>query len=927
MRIGTAWHRRPENGAHAFFMNSKRAEQGFAYLQSGDARNAELAFRDAIRLDANDVRAQMGLGIVAHQTGHFASALELFERALRLAPGNAALLANRGNALLAMGRIEEAIAGLKAAIECDGTTVGAWVNLGTALHAQGDLDGAVAALERAATLQGSNVEILNNLGNLYKDQGRLDDCLAAYERALDIHPAAPQPFSNRLSALKLDTRLSPAQILDEHRRWAGTFAATCGEAPILNNSPDPARRLRIGYVSPDCHTALPAFLDALIAAHDRDAFEVFCYFNNPQSIETLKLLGVEASARVMKGRNDRAVAEAIHADRIDVLVDIAGHTGHNRLGVFARRPAPVQITWLDYLCTTGVAAMDVRLTDAVADPPGNENHHSERLLRLPDAQWCWAAPSDAPPISPLPLAAKGIVTFGSFNHVQKLTDSTLKLWCALLDALPGATLLLAGVPNGFARRRVIERLGGDATRLTFLERLPGTQYRAAINRVDIALDPMPFSGATTTLDALFQGIPVLTLPGPRSCSRSTASILSALKRSDWIANDAADFVARATALTADVQALAAVRQRLRDELITSPLMDTRRFVRNLEAAYRSSWESWCSGNAAERARHAALIQTRAEIERGDAAGAMARVMPVWRATPHWEHAKRLVASAGLGWARANPQARPAWATPPIPVARTRVSAVVCSIRPDYFAAVSRELHAQFASHDFELIGIHDARSLCEAYNRGAARASGDVLVFCHDDISFPHAKFATRVLSHLQSWDVIGVSGTDRLVSGDWTGAGAPHLFGQVLHRPRVGEDGLVYYVAGLQGGAVSAVMAVDGVFMALHRRVWEATRFDEETFDGFHLYDIDFSYRAHGAGFHVGVAADLLLVHFSSGTYDTRWHHFNKRFLRKFPGIAHELRVSRHTALNVKLQSLEQVERLHAALLQWRYGALDAAQ
>lgn len=904
--------------------------RGFSLLQAGDRRRAQIAFHDAIRHDAQDVRAWLGLGIVAHRGGDYPAALEMFGRVLAIDANHAAALANRGNTLLAMGRVEESIASLRRALACDATTVGAWVNLGTALHAKGDLDAAVEALEKARQLQPHNSEVLNNLGNLYKDQGRLADALAAYDGALEANPLAAQPFSNRLSALKLDVRRSPREVAEEHMRWASVFAGARGEAPLLSNTPDPERRLRIGYVSPDCHIALPAFIDATIAAHDRGTFDVYCYFNHPQPASKLQALKVEARARVMRGLDDRAVAAMVHADAIDILIDIAGHTGHNRLGVFARRPAPVQITWLDYLCTTGVAEMDFRLTDGVADPPGNEAFHSERLLRLPNGQWCWTAPADAPDVGPLPCLRNGRVTFGSFNHVQKLTDATLELWSALLHALPGARMLLAGVPPGLARVRVVERLACGAERLEFLERLPPQAYRAAIGRADLALDALPFSGATTTLDALYQGVPVLTLPGRSSCSRSTASLLTTLGRQEWIARDRDDFVARAVALAGNVDALAGVRASLRAALAASPLTDRQRFVGDLESALREAWRDWCERGAADRARHAAIARAKAEVERGAAPAAMEAVVSVLRERPYWELPKRLLAHAGLGWARANPDAEPPWHAPPPAVPRTLVSAIVCSIRPDYFAAVSQALHAQFAQHELELIGIHDARSLCEAYNRGAASARGEVLVFCHDDIAFLHADFGARVLAHLQHFDGLGVAGADRLVNGDWTAAGAPHLFGQVVHQPRAGESGFVLYVAGLHGakGASHApcapVAALDGVFMAVRRGVWERIRFDEATFDGFHLYDIDFTFRAQRAGFKFAVASDLRLCHFSSGRYDARWHGYNRRFLAKFPQLSNCLPADRHSPLNVKLQTLEQVERLLTALFHCRFGARE---
>ncbi len=904
------------------------ATQGMSLLQAGNAREAELRLRSAIAADGTNATALMGLGVIAHQTGHLAPALDLFDRAITAAPAMAAAHVNRGNTLAAMGRHAEASDAFGRAISHAPDMASAHINLAGALYALGRLDEAVAALERARVLQPDSAELHNNLGNLYKDQGRLADALFCYDRALQLNPMLQQAASNRLAALKVDARLSPAQILVEHRAWSGWFEAVSTSAPLLLNTPDPDRRVRVGYVSPDCHTAVPAFLDPVIAAHDRKRFEVFCYFNNPRPPEKLAGMGVSATARLMRGLDDQQVADLIHRDGIDILIDIAGHTGHNRLGVFARRPAPVQLTWLDYLCTTGLTAMDYRITDPVADPPGSEAHHSEQLLRMPVTQWCWQPPADAPPVGPPPVASAGHLTFGSFNNAQKLTDATLALWARLLAALPSSRLLVAGIAEGFARSRVAGALQCEGSRLQFLPRMDVAGYRAAFASVDILLDPTPFSGATTTLDALWQGVPVLTLPGARSCSRSSASLLTACGLTDWIATDEADFIARAAIFAGDVGALAALRRDLRSRVAGSAVLDRARFVGDLENLYRQCWQTWCAGRlAAGGGPDTILAAARTALDAGEDESGVASLAALLRKRPHWELAKRELARGALAWARRHPEVLPAWHEPALSLAPTSVSVIVCSIRPDYFQAVRALMLAQFTGHAVEVIGIHDATSLCEGYNRGAAQARGEVLIFCHDDIDLPQADFGLRVLAHLQQHDVVGVVGTDELVDGDWGHAGPPHLHGQILHRPPGAPDntqGFLYLAVGLHAAGTAAVKALDGVFIAARRTVWETLRFDERTFDGFHLYDIDFSYRAHRAGFRVAVPQDLLLVHFSTGRYDTRWQQFNLRFLEKFPELGNRPSPHRFSNIHVKLQTLDQVGRMHSALRHLRFGGCD---
>ncbi|MEP7156579.1 MAG: tetratricopeptide repeat protein [Betaproteobacteria bacterium] len=908
------------------------AKLGWQLLHSGNARDAELKFRAALGLDANSVEALHGLAIIAHQTGNFQPALALFDRALNLDGENSALHVNRGNTLAAMQKHDDAVAAFQRALEISPALASALVNLATAQHALGRLDEAVATMEQAVAAQPQWAEALNNLGNFYKDQGRLDMAVDCYERALQVNPLLQQAFSNKLAALKLDQRIKPAEILRKHREWSRWFEAVSMSAPLLQNSAEPGRRLRIGYVSPDCHTAVPAFIDHVIAAHDREKFEVYCYFNNPQAPEKPGALNIAESTRIMRGHDDAAVAQMIHRDGIDILIDIAGHTGHNRLGVFARRPAPVQITWLDYLCSTGLDAIDYRITDAVADPPGSEQFHSEKLLRMAEGtQWCWQPPADSPEVAPTPCVRNGHITFGSFNNAQKLTDATLDLWRRLLAAIPDARMCVAGIPEGVARARVLVGLACDESRVKFLPRMSVLDYRRAFDTVDVMLDPMPFSGATTTLDALWQGVPVLTLPGATSCSRSSASLLTALDLREWIATNADDFIVRGRQLATNTPALYALRESLRGRLRASSILDTRKFTRHLENLYRQAWTDWCEERTSAAGRpdkmagsHDALVAATAYLKVGRTGDALALLVPLMKLRPHWDAAKRELARAAMAWAREHPEEKAAWGIPISEIkSRARVSAIICSIRPDYFAHISQQLTAQFAAHEFELIGIHDARSLCEAYNRGAQQARGDILIFCHDDIDIVHADFGERVLHHLATNDVIGVAGASRLIDADWGHAGLPYVHGQVIHRPP-GQSGYLYFCAGLQDAVVNNIQALDGVFIALHRRVWEHVRFDDATFDGFHVYDIDFTYRAQQAGFRLAVAMDLLLVHFSTGGYDLKWQFFNRRFLAKFPEMSGLPNPKRHSNLQVKLPSLSEVEQLHTGLFHHNFGAFD---
>ncbi|MFO1283982.1 MAG: tetratricopeptide repeat protein [Burkholderiales bacterium] len=553
------------------------------------------AFRQAVALDPSLALAWHGLGAAAQHARRWSEAVAALERAVALEPGNALFRAHLGAALTGAGRPGEAIVALEAAIALDPASPAAWIQLGSACQRSGDPDRAIGALERALELRPGDAAATNNLGNLYKETGRLVEAIACYERATAADPALAVARSNRLAALKLVCDRDPEAVLAEHRAWARDIERDVPPRAAVRAGVDlPDRRLRIGYLSPDAHTALPAFVRPVLLAHDRSRFDVYAYYNNPQRPDPP--LEACATRRVLAGLDDARAAALIAADDLDLLVDLAGHTGHNRLAVFARRPARVAITWLDYLSTTGLSTVDYRISDAVADPPGvAERAHSERLLRLPVPAWCWAAPSDAPAPVPPPLVAAGVPTYGSFNHALKLTDATLGLWRPLFARDPAARLVAVGIPAGRARERVLAGLGIAPSRAEFMPRLDERGYREAYARADVALDPTPFSGATTTLDALWQGVPVVTLPGSASGSRSTASLLAGIGAGAWIAGGPEGYVALAEALVANAESLTSIRAELRGRVAASSIARSDDFIVHLERAYRTAWEAFCSG--------------------------------------------------------------------------------------------------------------------------------------------------------------------------------------------------------------------------------------------------------------------------------------------------------------------------------------------
>ncbi len=910
-----------------------------AQLAAGDAAGALARMRPLLQTLPAFAEGWHLAGVAALHLSDARLAVGALEQGARLAPGHADLANNLAAAYLRLARYAEAEDAARRAAALAPEKAGPLINRGSALQALGRIDEAVSTTEAALALEPERPQLWNNLGNLYKEQGRLADALRAYDRALARDPLLREPFSNRLAALKLDPAQTPASLLAAHREFSRRheFALLAHYRPIAREA-DPSRRLRIAYVSPDCHAAVPAFFRPVLRAHDQRAVEVFCYYNNPQHPEEDALIASQVKVRVLLGLSDEEVVAAILADEIDLLIDIAGHTGKNRLGVFMRRPAPIQMTWLDYLGSTGLLSMDYRITDAIADPPGvAESGHAEALLRLPHPQWCWEPPADAPPIEALPALRDDCFTLGSFNNYPKLTEATLEMWARLLQALPETRLVVLGVAPGAAQERVRQALAVAPERVAFRPRVTPREYREAFAEVDLALDPRPFSGATTTLDGLWQGVPVVTLPGATSASRSSASILAALGLDQFVARDEAHYLEIVAQARSHRQALARLRLDLRERLRRSSLTDAAVFTRNLESLYREAWHAWCAARPRPlqldgqepapsrplrwRGADLALQEARAHLARGDLERGIAQGLELLQSHQNWTLAQQMLASATLAWAQRHPECLDALLPPvALPSAAPRVSIIMCSRDETRLAAASASYRERFALVPHEIIAIRDARSLAEGFNRGARAASGEVLVFSHDDVLLLTPDFAPRLLEHLRHWHGIGVCGASRLVSAHWVEAGQPHLHGHIVHQPS-GQEGFITMVLGCRPG-VQQVAGIDGVFLALRREVWEQSPYDEAACDGFHLYDLDFCLRATRMGFRLGVPMDLTLLHRSLGSYGETWRRHARAFEERFRDALAPPPESIPGYMHCRLKTFSEVQQLLAGLLHFRYGS-----
>jgi protein O-GlcNAc transferase len=570
-------------------------------LNSGDLARAEQLYRQVLRTDPANATALHYLGSVRLAIGDLEEAILLCQRALCLQPQAAETLNNLAVALARQHRLDEAVAHLRQAIAVRPDWSEPYLNLGNMLSEQGQQDEAVACYRQLVQQQPGNAEGHNRLGSALAVQGRLAEALPHFREALRLQPRYTVAHSNLLLALNYDPDIDPALLFAEHCWWERLHGQGLTPRPPHPNDRDPQRRLRVGYVSPDFRAhAVAGFLLPIFAAHDPAQVEVFAYAEAASGDTVTERFRSRVSGwRSIGGLPDARVAELIRSDGIDVLVDLAGHSANNRLGVFTHKPAPVQISYLGYPNTTGLTTIDYRLTDTVADPPGEAARHAEELVRLPGCFCCWSPPANAPAVTPLPMRQSGHITFGSLHHLAKLNGKVIDLWCAMLRAVPSAHLLvfrntLKGATTQRLRQEFATR-GIDEDRVDLCHAAPNGGYLGVYGEIDVLLDSFPWCGHATTCEALWMGVPVLTLRGSRHAGRMAASILTCLGLRELIAETPAEYEQKALCLASNVDRLAELRGSLRERMQHSALCDGASFIRGLESVYRRLWQRWCDG--------------------------------------------------------------------------------------------------------------------------------------------------------------------------------------------------------------------------------------------------------------------------------------------------------------------------------------------
>ncbi len=573
-------------------------------FKSGARAEAIPHYAKTVELKPDLAVAHYHLAYSLSDCGSYDEALKHYGEAIALDPNDYRARNDYAVLLQKFARYEAAIEELRKTIELNPEFPGGYVNLGNVYRDLRKFAQARRYYEKGLEVDPDNFDAHNNLGTVLKDQGRVAEGTEHVRRAIELGPNSYKVHSNLLMNLQYMDGVSIETLEEAHADWVrcqiGDDVRPASNHP---NSRDTERALRIGYLSPNLGThPVGLFLEPVLEAHDESRVHVTCYADLEASdavTDRIKLLVDQW--RPIAGRADEDVAETIHSDGIDILVDLAGHTANNRMRLFAHKPAPVQATWIGYLHSTGLSQIDYLIADAVTVPEDTRQRFSEKVVRLPQCFLCYGQPENRPAVSPPPVIANGFVTFGCHNNLAKLSDGTLSLWKKILKRTADSRLLLKSFAFNDAQiceeyMGKLDALGFDVARVILQGPLRHGEYFASYGQIDIALDPFPFSGGTISVDALWMGVPVVTLAGDRMASRTSASILTCLGLDSLVTFDGDSYVNAAVSLAEDPAGLASLRQGMRARFAQTALGKPEIFTANLETAYRQMWQEWCRRN-------------------------------------------------------------------------------------------------------------------------------------------------------------------------------------------------------------------------------------------------------------------------------------------------------------------------------------------
>ncbi|GET40205.1 DUF5672 family protein [Microseira wollei] len=586
---------------------------GSVYQKKQKLNEAISSHQKAIQLQPDYAEAHYNLGVAYQGENNLAAAIECYQKVLQLQPNYAQAYYNLGKVYEEQKEPQQAVNCYQKAIQFQADHVEAYFCLANILMNQGYCTLAIDYFRQVLALESNHASAYNNLASTFKDQGKIAEAIAYFRQAIAADPAFVIAQSNLLFNLHYSDEYTPAAIYAEHQHWC-VRNATPLAAEILphSNNPNPNRRLRIGYVSADFLThSVAFFFEPLLAACDRHNFHVICYANNKQiDATTQRLRQLADDWRQIDRLDDAQLADLIRQDAIDILVDLSGHTKGNRLLTFARQPAPVQVSYIGYPNTTGITGINYRIVDGWTDPEGQTEHlHTEQLIRLTHGFLCYKPPVDCPEVGLSPGLSSDRITFGSFNKLAKISSKLINYWAEILKSVPNSRLLLKSrsfIDSGTCDylHKLFQQQGIAAERVELIGWISSkSEHLALYNQIDIALDTFPYNGTTTTCEAMWMGVPVITLAGETHVSRVGVSLLSSVGLHEYIAQSPQEYIQKAVDLANNKEKLPQLRANLRGRMLAAPLMDASAIARSLEDAYRTIWRHWCSNNNASNNSH------------------------------------------------------------------------------------------------------------------------------------------------------------------------------------------------------------------------------------------------------------------------------------------------------------------------------------
>src|SRR5450830_202115 len=861
---------------------------GVVLKELGDVVDAEQCYRAAITINPDYASAYNNLGILLKDTGRMAEAESCYLKTLKIDPLRAVAHNNLAVLLRDMGRLADSELCCRNALKITPDYVDAFNNLGLALDSQGRLPEAEAAFEQALEYDPNSVSVLSNFSvtlntlsqltraetylkkalelapqfvnahiNLcvnYLAQGRIQEAEEICIRALKIQPDSMGAQNNLLFSMNYSVNYSAADCLEKARQY-GLMVASKVAAPFTSWQYKPqTKRLRVGLVSGDLRQHVVAyFLENFVQYLDTSSVELISYSTTSREDEvTARLKPYFSGWKSLVGLTDQAAAQLIHNDSLHVLLDLSGHSSGNRLPIFAWKPAPLQVSWLGYFATTGMAAMDYFIADAVGVPELNRSQFVEKIKYLPETRLCFTAPSADIAVSTLPALTNKFITFGCFQNMAKVGDEVLDLWAEVMLALPDAKLrwqCKSFRDNSVAdelKQRLLTR-GISSDRIILLGYVLREAYLIAHHEVDVILDTFPFTGGTTTCEALWMGVPTLTLAGSTLIARQGASLLTAAGLCDWVAESKTDYLSKAQLFCSDLDKLAYLRAELRARVLASALFDAPRFAKNMENAL---WEMWNDSQAT----HSQLIPQQAQD----------KTVTSFNDDKKLETTSKFIVEV--------------------------MSATRCSEQEFWSKSalgLSLKRHLKQDDRLRVKIAFENSRGLSEIFNECIDQADDDTaLVFIHDDVWIDEASFVDTVINGLENFDVIGMAVNVRRLPNQPGWAFIDHKFtwdDKANLSGRIAHSKTAFGVAEVFGAAPVECELLDGVFLATKKSSLNKNnvRFDEQ-FD-FHFYDMDFCRSARKSGLTLGTWL-INLTHQSLGDFGTKhWLEKYQSYLNKW--------------------------------------------